>query len=210
MTTRFICIAFNYSLHNGPLLLSISVSMVFVLSIITIFFLCQGHLCVTLSLFCSGNFLLVIWEKKIHLVIPHGYRKMVCLTPVPPYVVVWCILFYYSNHCFLDRGRVVLSNVTIELMFLGINMFWAWLRLIKMSLRRAQNIFMPKNINSITINITLEGIEKIKTEKNDNNIFFTSAVRKRQQTLKWLLDFDWLLRSYDYLILIFYWFISAG
>ena len=31
----------------------------------------------------------------------------------------------------------------------------------KMSLRRAQNIFMPKNINSITINITLEGIEKI-------------------------------------------------
>ena len=37
-----------------------------------------------------------------------------------------------------------------------------------MSLRRAQNIFMPKNINSITINIFLEGIEKIKTEKNDN------------------------------------------
>ena len=37
-----------------------------------------------------------------------------------------------------------------------------------------------------------------------------SAVRKHQQTLKWLLDFDWLLRSYDDLILIFYWFISAG
>ena len=37
-----------------------------------------------------------------------------------------------------------------------------------MSLRRAQNIFMPKNINSITIIIVLEGIEKIKTEKNDN------------------------------------------
>ena len=34
-----------------------------------------------------------------------------------------------------------------------------------MSLRRAQNIFMPKNINSITINTFLEGIEKIKTEK---------------------------------------------
>ena len=85
----------------------------------------------------------------------------------------------------------------------------------KMSLRRAQNIFMPKNINSITINITLEGTEKIKTKKkwqqnSLKNIFFTSAVRKRQQTLKWLLDFDWLLRSYDYLILIFYWFISAG
>ena len=62
-------------------------------------------------------------------------------------------------------------------MFAGINMFWARLKLIlaqaakaraKMSLRRAQNISMPKNINSITINITLEGIEKIKTEKNDN------------------------------------------
>ena len=55
-------------------------------------------------------------------------------------------------------------------MFAGIKMFWARLRLIlaraaKMSLRRAQNIFMPKNINSVSINITLEGIEKIKTEK---------------------------------------------
>ena len=64
-------------------------------------------------------------------------------------------------------------------MFAGINMFWARLRLIlarAASLRRAQNIFMPKNINSITINITLEGIEEIKTEKNDNKtlrrIFF--------------------------------------
>ena len=55
---------------------------------------------------------------------------------------------------------------------------------------------MPKNINSITIIITLE------------NIFFTSAVRKHQQTLKCLLDFDWLLRLYNYLILTFYWFIS--
>ena len=58
------------------------------------------------------------------------------------------------------------NNITIEFMFAGINMFWARLRLrAKMSLRRAQNIFMPKNINSITINITLEGIEEIKTEK---------------------------------------------
>ena len=38
----------------------------------------------------------------------------------------------------------------------------------KMSLSRAQNIFMPKNISSITINITLEGIEKMKAEKNHN------------------------------------------
>ena len=32
----------------------------------------------------------------------------------------------------------------------------------------------------------------------------------RQQTQKWLLDFDWLLTSNDYLILTFDWFISAG
>ena len=40
-------------------------------------------------------------------------------------------------------------------MFAGINMYWARLRLI---LARAAR----------HINITLEGIEKIKTEKNDN------------------------------------------
>ena len=54
-------------------------------------------------------------------------------------------------------------------MFAGINIFWARLRLI---LARAV----------ITINITLEGIKKIKTEKMTTkhtlkNIFFTSAVR---------------------------------
>ena len=43
----------------------------------------------------------------------------------------------------------------------------------KMSLRRAQNIFMPKNVNSITINIFLEGIEKIKTDKNDKKTVWT-------------------------------------
>ena len=46
--------------------------------------------------------------------------------------------------------------------------------------------------------------------KHSEEYFFTSSMRKRQQTLKWLLDFDWLLRSCDYLILVFYWFISAG
>ena len=59
-------------------------------------------------------------------------------------------------------------------MFTGINMFWARLRLI---LARAAR---PKNINSITINITLEGIEEIKTEKNDNKtlrrIFFSPVL----------------------------------
>ena len=54
----------------------------------------------------------------------------------------------------------------------------------KMSLRRAQNIFMPKNINSITLNITLEGIEKIKTEKNDNKtLFYSPALRENVNKL---------------------------
>ena len=74
---------------------------------------------------------------------------------------------------------------------------------------------MPKNINSITIIITLEGIERINTEKmttkrSKEYFFFTSDARKCQQTLKWLLDFDWLLTSYDDLILTFHWFILAG
>ena len=55
-------------------------------------------------------------------------------------------------------------------MFAGINMFWARLRLI---LARAAIII-------ITINITLEGTEKIKTQKNDNKtlwrIFFSPAL----------------------------------
>ena len=70
---------------------------------------------------------------------------------------------------------------------------------------------MPKNINCITTIITLEGIEEIITEKmttkHSEEYFFHQCCEK---TLKWLLDFDWLLRSYDYLILTFYWFISAG
>ena len=73
---------------------------------------------------------------------------------------------------------------------------------------------MPKYINSSTIIITLEGIERINTEKmatkRSEEYFFTSDVRKRQQALKWLLDFDWLLTSCNYLILTFHWFISAG
>ena len=71
-------------------------------------------------------------------------------------------------------------------MFAGINMFWARLRLIlaravrrglKWALRRAQNIFMPKNINSITIIITLEGIERINTEK------MTTKLSEQSRTL---------------------------
>ena len=67
-------------------------------------------------------------------------------------------------------------------------------------------------LHVITITITWEGIEKIKNKKKtyQMNVSFTNAVRKGQQTLYWLLNFDWLPTSYDYLTLTFHWFISAG
>ena len=55
--------------------------------------------------------------------------------------------------------------LVIEFMFLGINIFWALLRAhfnprltdrAKMNLRRAQNIFMPANINSVVLLIWTE------------------------------------------------------
>ena len=54
--------------------------------------------------------------------------------------------------------------IVIEFMFLGINIFWALLRAhfnprltarAKMSLSRAQNIFMPANMNSIVLLIPI-------------------------------------------------------
>ena len=55
-----------------------------------------------------------------------------------------------------------------------------------MRLRRAQNIFMPKNIHSITINITLEGTEKMKTEK---------LTTKQSEHLREHLQVEWLYFS---------------
>ena len=117
-------------------------------------------------------------------------------------------------------------NKTIEYMFMGINMFWAQLRFIsapairqglKWALRRTLNIFMAKKINcSITV-IILEGIEKIKTAKKKKNnnkvvwgIILSPTLYELQKTLRWLPRFDWQLTSYNYLILTFHWFISAG
>ena len=67
---------------------------------------------------------------------------------------------------------------------------------------------MPKNMDWITIIVTLKGIEKVKTKKQKQNsrknISFTNALKNL------LLNFDVLLTSYDYLILTFHWFISGG
>ena len=64
----------------------------------------------------------------------------------------------------------VIIIIIIEFMLLGINIFWALLRAhfnphlkvrAKMSLSRAQNIFMPANINSI-VSLTQKFRAKIK------------------------------------------------
>ena len=96
------------------------------------------------------------------------------------------------------------ENKTIEFMFAGINMFWARLRLIlarafrrglKWALRRAQNIFMSKNINSITIIITLEGIEIINTEKmtakRSEEYFFQQRCKETSKNFEMASQF-WL------------------
>ena len=65
-------------------------------------------------------------------------------------------LLFFSVFIFSMPFKVIL--IVIGFMFLGIKMFWALLRAhfsraarAKMSLSRAQNIFMPANINSIVI-----------------------------------------------------------
>ena len=70
---------------------------------------------------------------------------------------------------------------------------------------------MPKNINCITIIITFKGIEKIelkkkkqKTTKRSEEDFFLKRCKKTSRNAKMA---SWF---YDYLILIFHWFISAG
>ena len=79
-----------------------------------------------------------------------------------------------------------------------------------MSLRRAQNIFVPKNLNSITIIITLEGTEEIKTEKNDNKtvwrIFFSPALWENVNKL-WN-GFSILIGCLDRTIIWFSFFIG--
>ena len=78
-------------------------------------------------------------------------------------------------------GQLKCSYKTIELMFSGINMLWT---------------------------VWWESKNWKKWQQNSlRNISFANAVTKRLK--KTLLDFNWLLTSYDYLILTFHWFISA-
>ena len=84
-------------------------------------------------------------------------------------------------------------------MFAGINMFWALLRLILARTARRNTIII------IIIIITLEDIEEINTEKmttkQPEEYFFHQRCEKTSTNFE---------MAYDYLILTFYWFISAG
>ena len=66
------------------------------------------------------------------------------------------MLSFFSVFISSMPSKVIL--IVIEFMFLHINMFWALLRL-KMSLSRAQNIFMPANINSIVILVFTKSVD---------------------------------------------------
>ena len=64
--------------------------------------------------------------------------------------------------------------IVIEFMFLGINIFWALLRAhfnprlkarAKLSLSRAQDIFMPANINSIVLLLQVSLQAKLHTDE---------------------------------------------
>ena len=68
------------------------------------------------------------------------------------------LLSFFSVFILSMPSKVII--IEIELMFLGINLFWALLRAhfnthlmawAKTSLGRAQNIFMPANIHSIVL-----------------------------------------------------------
>ena len=103
-------------------------------------------------------------------------------------------------------------------MFAGIKMFWVRLRLIlaravrqglKWALRRAQNIFMPKNINSITIMciITLEGIEEINTEKmttKHSEEFFFQHCEKTSTNFDWFWLAAYIVQLFDSHFLLVY------
>ena len=82
--------------------------------------------------------------------------------------------------------------IVIEFMFAGINIFWALLRAhfnprltarAKMSLSRAQNIFMPANINSKIVLFLLISVNngKIYTSSSKNDcevlLFFQNLPR---------------------------------
>ena len=73
-------------------------------------------------------------------------------------VFVLFLLLFFSSRISLF---VIILCKKVYILILARAVRWG----LKWALRRGQNIFMPKSINSITIIITLEGIEEINNEK---------------------------------------------
>ena len=72
-------------------------------------------------------------------------------------------------------------NITIEFMFAGINMFWARLRLILKCVWEGPKTYLCPRTKTLLLLLSL-WISHQRCEKTST------------KTLKWLLDFDWLLR----------------
>ena len=79
-----------------------------------------------------------------------------CKQPIKIEKPLQCLLSFCSVFIFSMPSKLVII-IVIQFMFLGINIFWGLLRAhfnlhltarAKMNLSRAQNIFMPANINS--------------------------------------------------------------
>ena len=109
------------------------------------------------------------------------------------------LLLFFSVFISSMPSKVIL--IVIEIMFLGINMFWALLRVIlaraaKMSLSRTQNIFyMPANINSIVIlvictNTPLVMIHKPREMMIRKRLFQEVCLKKISREVQYISCFE--------------------
>ena len=113
----------------------------------------------------------------------------------------------YSSYRFVVIFSVFIPSmpskviiIVIEFMFLGINIFWALLRAnfnpplmarAKMSLSRAQNIFMPANINSIVLLLfwswwkVIKSVDSFDSPDQQCNWLRWYLIGKLTATLEW-------------------------
>ena len=102
--------------------------------------------------------------------------------------------------------------IVIEFMFLGINIFWALLRAhfnprltarAKTSLSRAQNIFMPTNINSVVLLLYVKFGESFLQELNFGEQTGTGVFPLVIAVLHYWLHYGRKLTSYHYQLTYF-------
>ena len=90
-------------------------------------------------------------EKPFQCLLPFSYS-------VAKRNILQTVLSFFPGFIFSMPSKVII--IVVNFMFLGINIFWTLLRAhfnprltarAKMRLTRAENIFMPKKINSIVL-----------------------------------------------------------